>query len=142
MIDFLNETDDNTADAILSELSLIHKSLSNKEMELIFVDDAQIREINKTNRGIDKPTDVLSFPIDFPGAPLIGTVVISLDTAKRAATELGHPYEDEIKLLFIHGLLHLLGYDHEVDNGEMRRKEEELIEQFGLPASLIVRSEE
>ena len=141
MIDFLNETDDTAAEEVLTELSKILRSITDKEMELIFVDDAQIQEINKTNRGMDKATDVLSFPIDFPGTPLIGTVVISLDTAKRAALELGHDYEAEIKLLFIHGLLHLLGYDHEVDNGEMRKKEEALIAEFGLPDSLIVRSE-
>lgn len=141
MIDFLNETDDKVADEVLTDLSKILGTLSDKEMELIFVDDAQIREINRTNRNIDKATDVLSFPIDFPGSPLIGTVVISLDTARRAAEALGHDYQDEIKLLFIHGLLHLLGYDHETDNGEMRKKEEALIAEFKLPDSLIVRSE-
>lgn len=141
MIDFLNETDDQAAEEVLTDLSKIHRSLTDKEMELIFVEDAQIREINRTSRDMDKTTDVLSFPIDFPGSPLIGTVVISLETARRAAEELGHDYEAEIKLLFIHGLLHLLGFDHETDNGEMRKKEEALIAEFGLPDSLIVRNE-
>lgn len=141
MIDFLNETDDQAAEEVLTDLSKIHRSLTDREMELIFVEDAQIREINRTSRDMDKATDVLSFPIDFPGSPLIGTVVISLETARRAAEELGHDYEAEIKLLFIHGLLHLLGFDHETDNGEMRKKEEALIAEFGLPDSLIVRNE-
>jgi len=141
MIDFLNETDDSEAESVLSELSLILNETAKKEVELIFVDDIQMKDINKTNRGIDKTTDVLSFPIDFPGATLIGTIVISLDTARRAANELGHAFHDEIKLLFVHGLLHLLGFDHESDDGEMRKKEEELIKKFNLPISLIVRSQ-
>ena len=71
----------------------------------------------------------------------LGSIVISIDTAKKEAEEFGHSIEDEIKLLFIHGLLHLLGYDHEIDNGEMRAKEAEIIEKFNLPKSLIVRNE-
>jgi probable rRNA maturation factor len=142
MIDFLNETDDTAAEAVVGDLFTIFREFcAGKEIELIFVDDAQIREINHANRGIDKATDVLSFPLDFPGSEMIGTIVISLDTAKSAALELGHGYEDEVKLLFIHGLLHLMGYDHEVDNGQMRQKEEELISRYALPSSLIVRNE-
>ncbi|MEO1923813.1 MAG: rRNA maturation RNase YbeY, partial [Nautiliaceae bacterium] len=87
-----------------------------------------------------KPTDVLSFPLEnIPGMPL-GSIVISIDTAKKGAKEFGHSIENEIKLLFIHGLLHLLGYDHEIDNGEMRAKEEEIIKKFNLPQSLIIRT--
>ena len=141
MIDFLNETDNVEAEGVLGELSLIQKSVVKKESELIFIDDIMMRKINKKNRNIDKPTDVLSFPIDMPGSQVVGTIVISLDTAQRSADEFGHTLKDEIKLLFIHGLLHLLGFDHETDDGEMREKEEELIKKFDLPTSLIVRSQ-
>ena len=140
MIDFLNETDEKSFDGIILELSKIALMLSNKEIELIFVNNKQIQKINNDTRGIDAPTDVLSFPIDLQGAKLIGTIVISLDKAKEVANKLNHSVEDEIKLLFIHGLLHLLGYDHETDNGQMREKEEELIKKLNLPKSLIVRN--
>ncbi len=72
----------------------------------------------------------------------LGSIVISADLVKEKATEFGHNAEDELSLLFIHGLLHLLGFDHEVDNGEMRDKEKDIIVNFSLPSSLIVRTEE
>lgn len=123
-------------------LETITSHLNDKEVELLFVDDESIRELNLEHRGKDKPTDVLSFPLEaMPHAPL-GTVVISLDTATRIAKELGHNVDDEIALLFIHGMLHLLGMDHEVDNGEMRQREAQLIEEFDLPKSLILRTED
>jgi probable rRNA maturation factor len=137
MIDFVNKTDFNFNVELLND---IYNHLTDRDIELIFVNDEEIRELNKTYRNKDKATDVLSFPLEeAPFAPL-GSIIISVDTAKRVAKDLGHSVEDEIKLLFIHGLLHLLGYDHEVDNGEMREKEEELIKKFNLPKSLIVRS--
>lgn len=123
-------------------LETITSHLNDKEVELLFVHDESIRELNLEHRGKDKPTDVLSFPLEaMPHAPL-GTVVISLDTATRIAKELGHNVDDEIALLFIHGMLHLLGMDHEVDNGEMRQREAQLIEEFDLPKSLILRTED
>ncbi len=114
--------------------------LTQKDIELILTDNTEIEALNKAHRGIDKPTDVLSFPLeDVPLMPL-GMVVISVDKVKEKAAELGHSEEDELKLLFIHGLLHLLGYDHETDDGEMRRKEKEMIEKLNLPNSLILRN--
>jgi len=123
-------------------LDAIADTLSDREIELLLCDDAAIRELNREHRGIDRPTDVLSFPLEeaIPGTPL-GSIVISLDHVERKAKELGHSQEDELALLFIHGLLHLLGYDHETDEGEMREREAELIRSFGLPESLIVRTE-
>lgn len=124
----------------LSVLEQIADTLTKQEIELIFTDNAEIAEINREFRGIDKATDVLSFPSDpFPGAPL-GSIVISINKVQSVAHELGHSDSYELALLFIHGMLHLLGYDHEVDNGEMREKEIELIEKFSLPKSLIVRT--
>ena len=74
-----------------------------------------------------------------PHAP-IGSIIISLDFLKEYANEYKNTIEDEFALLFIHGILHILGYDHEVDNGEHRAKEEELINHFNLPKSLIIRN--
>jgi probable rRNA maturation factor len=125
----------------LQTMEQIARALEAGDFELIVTDDEEIRELNRRYRGIDKPTDVLSFPLaPAPGAPL-GSVVISADRAREVAQRLGHTPEDEFLLLFIHGLLHLLGYDHECDSGQMRQKERELIERFGLPESLIIRSE-
>jgi len=113
-----------------------------KEVELIIIDGKSMHELNLEHRGMDKTTDVLSFPVDdFPHAPL-GSIVINYELAASKAQELGHSFEEETTLLFIHGMLHLLGFDHEVDNGEMRAQEETWIKQYNLPASLIVRTEE
>lgn len=133
---------DNRTDKIydLDRLTQIADALTTEEIELILTDNDEIAAINREFRNIDKATDVLSFPSDpFPGAPL-GSIVISVDKVHSVAEELGHSEDDEIALLFIHGLLHLKGFDHEIDSGEMRNKEVELIEKFHLPKSLIVRT--
>jgi len=138
MIDFENRSDFKFD---VNELKEIYEYLTNKDIELILTTDEEIKKLNKEHRNKDKATDVLSFPLEnIPGMPL-GSIVISVDTAKRGAEEFGHSVENEIKLLFIHGLLHLLGYDHEIDNGEMREKEKEIIEKFNLPKSLIIRND-
>ena len=122
-------------------LDSIAKTIGNKEIELIITSNEEIQGINKEYRGIDKPTDVLSFPYeDMPMSPL-GSIVISSEYVESKAKELGHTTSDELALLFIHGLLHLVGFDHEIDNGEMRIEEERLITEFNLPKSLIVRTE-
>ncbi|NPA11334.1 MAG: rRNA maturation RNase YbeY [Epsilonproteobacteria bacterium] len=137
MIDFENRTN---YEFDIKELEKIYSDLTKKDIELIFVNDDKIKELNKLYRNIDKPTDVLSFPLeDTPYSPL-GSIIISIQRAKEVAENLGHSLEDEVKLLFIHGLLHLLGYDHETDKGEMRQKEEELIKKYNLPKSLIIRN--
>ncbi len=124
-------------------LEKIASKLSDKDIELIFTDDYKMKEINQAQRNINKSTDVLSFPLqEIQGLNLLGSVVINLDLAQKKAKELGHSLEDEISLLFIHGALHLMGFDHETDNGQMRTKESELIKLFNLPKSLIVRAGE
>ena len=134
---------DNTTEFLIDTASLekIAESLTKKDIELIVVKNDEIQELNKEHRKIDKATDVLSFPMDFdfPNMPL-GSIVISSDFVEEKAKEYGHSFNEEFSLLFIHGILHLLGYDHEVDNGEHREKEEELIKEFNLPDSLIVRN--
>ncbi|MDR2342418.1 MAG: rRNA maturation RNase YbeY [Campylobacteraceae bacterium] len=132
-----NETE-YTVDALL--LEKIALSLSKKDIECIFVDSESMRRLNLKERRKDETTDVLSFPLeDLPYTPL-GSIVINLELAKSTAQELNHTLDDECALLFIHGILHLLGFDHECDNGEMREKEEELIKNFTLPKSLICRN--
>ncbi len=139
MIELDNRTEKSYNFALLEQIA---DALTKQEIELILTDNTEIAEINREFRNIDKATDVLSFPSDpFPSAPL-GSIVISVDKVTSVAQELGHSEDDEIALLFIHGLLHLKGLDHEVDNGEMRQKEVELIERFNLPKSLIVRTTE
>lgn len=201
-------------------LDAIAAELGGGSVELIFVRGEEMRQLNAQTRGIDKTTDVLSFPLDpaafagfredlseensayensggkilnaanpasentgaansasensntinsedknfntknsegespkdknlknenFDGgnfAPaLLGSVVINLDLVELKAAQLGHGRDDETALLFTHGLLHVLGFDHESDNGQMRAKECEIIEKFRLPKSLIVRTE-
>ncbi|MDR1007457.1 MAG: rRNA maturation RNase YbeY [Campylobacteraceae bacterium] len=122
-------------------LEKIASRLSEKEIECVFINSEDMRQLNLKERKKDETTDVLSFPLeDLPYAPL-GSIVINAELAALGANEFKHDIDDEIALLFIHGLLHLLGYDHECDNGQMRAKEEELIEYFCLPESLIIRTE-
>lgn len=123
-------------------LEQICEKHTHKEVELLIIDSESMHALNREHRGMDKTTDVLSFPIDdFPHAPL-GSILINHELATQKAHELGHSSEEEITLLFIHGLLHLLGYDHEIDSGEMRAMEAAWIEQYHLPKSLIIRTEE
>lgn len=191
-------------------LDAIAAELGGGSVELIFVRSEEMRQLNAQTRGIDKATDVLSFPLDpaaFAGfgedfseensanensgdkilntanstnentgtakaarenisavnsasknsddknlknenfdsenfaLVLLGSVVINLDLVELKAAQLGHGRDDETALLFTHGLLHVLGYDHESDDGQMRTKECEIIEKFRLPKSLIVRTE-
>jgi len=138
-IDFDNQTDINID--IEDALEEILVSLSEESLEVIIVDNDTIASINAEYRGKDIPTDVLSFPLEDVGMGMLGSIVISVDKAIEKSNEFNHSLEDEIKLLFIHGLLHLLGYDHEVDNGQMREKEKEIIVRYNLPSSLIVRTQ-
>jgi len=139
MIDFENRTES----AIdLAPLEAIKSYLDAGDIELIITDNEDIRAINRAFRNLDTPTDVLSFPYEpMPMSP-IGSIVISMEYVKRLSDELGHSLQDELSLLFIHGLLHLMGFDHECDEGEMRHKAEAIIKHFKLPDSLIIRNEE
>jgi len=103
---------------------------SNESATIAFVSDSKIRELNVKFRGIDKSTDVLSFPAGEPDN--LGDIAISLETAARQAKENGLSFNDELAQLMLHGLLHLSGYDHESDNGEMNRIELKLRKRLGI----------
>jgi probable rRNA maturation factor len=111
---------------------------------VVVVSDAAIRRLNRDYRGKDSATDVLSFPSGsaLPGADpeSLGDIVISAATARRAATAFGWPLEMELQSLALHGVLHLMGYDHETDRGQMARAERRWGRQLGLPQTLIART--
>lgn len=94
-----------------------------------FSGDREVRRLNRTYRGKDKTTDVLSFPGDFADGGRdghLGDILISVPVARRQAEAAGHSVEREIKILLLHGILHCMGYDHETDQGEMERLERRL----------------
>ncbi|MBE3585544.1 rRNA maturation RNase YbeY [Desulfofundulus thermocisternus] len=111
------------------------------EVSLVFVDDDYIHRLNREYRGVDRPTDVLSFALQegepMPAAGeeiLLGDVVISLEMARRQSEEYGHSFEREVAFLIVHGVLHLLGYDHQTEEQRraMREKEETIMARMGL----------
>ena len=107
---------------------------------VLLTTDEAIRRLNKQFRGMDKTTDVLSFPAAEAIAAVAGDIAISVPTALRQAHEQGHSLAVEIKVLMLHGLLHLAGYDHETDQGSMARRERLLRGRLGLPQGLIERT--
>lgn len=116
------------------------------QVSVLLTTDAEIRRLNRRYRGMNKATDVLSFPAaESPaGAEMVaGDLAISVPTARRQAAEQGHSISIEIKVLILHGLLHLAGYDHEdeADGGKMARRERLLRARLGLPQGLIERVE-
>jgi probable rRNA maturation factor len=108
------------------------------DVTVALVPDSRVRALNRQYRDNDRPTDVLSFPADEPG--LLGDVVIALGVAARQAKAAGHSLATELRVLALHGLLHLLGYDHEDDDGRMARAEARLRRKGGLREGLIERS--
>jgi len=109
-------------------LEAIGKSKSSAT--IAFVSDKRIRELNRQFRGVDKATDVLSFPAEEKFN--LGDIAVSVDTAAVQAKENGLTFDGEIAQLILHGLLHLSGYDHETDNGEMNRLELRLRRKLGI----------
>ncbi len=121
-----------------AERLMTYADLASGELSLVLCDDLFIAELNRTWRGVDGPTDVLSFAMgegeDSELNPdVLGDVVISMDTAARQASELGHGVDHEVRVLLIHGFLHLLGYDHiEPDDAvEMREAEDRMLTMLG-----------
>jgi probable rRNA maturation factor len=113
------------------------------QVTILLTSDEMLRSLNRRFRGKNKATDVLSFPADAtaPGAEEIaGDLAISVPTARRQAAGQGHSLSTEIKVLILHGLLHLAGYDHEADSGQMARRERLLRGKLRLPLGLIERA--
>ena len=139
----------------LAEAALIVLSRQDHELSILLTDDAHIRELNRDYRDKDSPTDVLSFaqqegePFISP-LPILGDLVISLETAQRQADDLGHSLEAEIRVLLVHGLLHLIGHDHIHDDDRltMAKAEDELLaalpaeSQWPTSTGLIARQDE
>lgn len=130
-----------------AEATLDYEQYQNPaEVSVTFTDNKKIRTLNKKFRGIDRPTDVLSFPLfDYTGEQkeppvdelvgMLGDVVISLEQAKKQAEEYGHGFEREAAFLCVHSMLHLLGYDHETseaDEADMRKRQREILARMGL----------
>jgi probable rRNA maturation factor len=112
------------------------------DVSVLLTGDRQIRRWNREFRGKNKATDVLSFPamaMDGVASPMAGDLAISVETADKQAKEQGHVLAEELKVLVLHGLLHLAGYDHETDDGTMARVERRLRAKLGLKAGLTER---
>ena len=128
----------------LNAVAKLHDLDDMTEVDITIVDDEEIHQLNRDYRGVDRPTDVLSFALDEDDEEepellegqlhLLGDIIISAETATRQAEEFGHGLEREIVYLAVHGLLHLLGYDHMVEEDKviMRAKEEEALRAINL----------
>nr|WP_071934010.1 rRNA maturation RNase YbeY [Thermosinus carboxydivorans] len=132
-----------TVIAVLNKAAEVYGLSEQTEVSIVLVDDEYIFELNRQYRDKDVPTDVLSFAlnegdepaiINDPAAMLLGDIVISLETAARQAEEFGHGLERELAYLTLHGMLHLLGYDHETEEErvKMRNEEEYILSQLGI----------
>ena len=129
--------------AITAAAESVVADVGEAELAVMLTDDPGISTLNNNWRGIDKPTNVLSFPALQPeGArkpgdapPMLGDIAIAYETTKREADEEGKPFEHHLSHLAIHGFLHLIGYDHEndADAEEMESLETEILEQLGIP---------
>lgn len=112
-------------------------------VNVLVTSNAELKELNRRFRGKDQPTDVLSFPALTGLKPrYAGDIAISAEIAAHSARTLGHTAAEEIKILALHGILHLRGYDHERDRGKMARREEKLRRDLRLPTGLIERAAE
>ena len=129
------------------EATLDYEQYSNPcEVSVTFTDNEEIHKLNKQFRGVDRPTDVLSFPLfDYEGESeeppvdeligMLGDIVLSLEQAELQAKEYGHSFEREVAFLTVHSMLHLLGYDHETgeaDELDMRRRQHAIMDVLGL----------
>lgn len=119
-LSFLNKTDKKVPKSLftelLKELFKVEPNVKQTEMELLLTTNAEIQELNRIYRGKDRPTDVLSFGLD--DDVNLGQLVISVERTEEQAKEVGNIFEEELRFLFAHGVMHLLGYDHEVPADE------------------------
>lgn len=135
----INESINELIEKVVMECLTLEGKGLDYEISVTFVDDEEIRELNKEYRNVDKSTDVLSFPLeenefDIPGNTLLGDIIISAETAKRQSEEYGHSLEREIAYLAAHSMFHLMGYDHmeEVEKQVMRDKEKKVMLSLGI----------
>ena len=119
--------------------TLLRDVARGKSFDVLLTGDADLRRLNREFRGKDYATDVLSFPA--AAGPALGDLAISVARARAQARQYGHSTEQEVRILMLHGLLHLLGMNHETDNGRMARAEKRWREKLGLPLSLTERAE-
>jgi probable rRNA maturation factor len=138
-----------SAPGLAAWLRRVAPSRARGAVSVALVSDRRVRALNRSYRHQDYATDVLSFgepsafsaqPSAFSSQRLLGEIVIARGVARRQALEAGHSEQTELRVLALHGLLHLLGYDHERDNGRMRRVERRLRRKGGLPEGLIERA--
>ncbi|HBY59960.1 MAG TPA: rRNA maturation RNase YbeY [Solibacterales bacterium] len=124
--------------AVAAFARTVRQQVSGAPYTCLISDDAELRRLNREFLGKDYATDVLSFPE--PGSGSLGEIAISADRARAQAAEYGHPVETEICILLLHGVLHLMGMDHERDRGKMALAERRWREKLGLPGGLIERA--
>lgn len=138
----LRKSEDGVSETALSRfLARARKATRLKgEIAVLITGNREVRALNRRFRKKDKPTDVISFPSMMDG--VAGDIAISLDIARRNGKELGHGTTPELKILMLHGMLHLAGMDHETDDGKMARREQRLRRELGLPTGLIERTTE
>ena len=133
---------ENIIESVCKEGAHIYGLDEDAELSVVLCDNTYIHELNKTYRNIDRPTDVLSFALnegeeegyDGPDTKLLGDIVISLDKTREQADVYGHSFERELAYLTVHGMLHILGYDHmtDEDKTEMRKEEEFVLHRLGF----------
>jgi probable rRNA maturation factor len=156
-LEWNNEWEEEISPQWIDQLTLLlnkageAEGVNEGEVALTFVDNKTIQELNQSYRGIDQPTDVLSFAMndeveddldivfdtdteELPPSDLLGDIIISVERAKQQSEEYGHSLEREIGFLFVHGFLHLLGYDHQDEEAEkiMFAKQERILNEVGL----------
>src|SRR5437763_5070686 len=119
--------------------TLALRVLDSRSFTCLITGDSELHRLNRTFLAHDYPTDVLSFPACNP-TPSLGEIAISADRAEAQAVAFGHPCIDEVRILMLHGVLHLAGMNHEQDSGEMARTERKWRTKLNLPDGLIVRT--
>ncbi len=143
MITIHKPTDEVSEKQLLRFASQARKAIGLKgDVSVLLTSSREMRQLNRCFRGKDKATDVISFPaVEAVRSKFAGDLAISMDIAAANAKHFGHSTQDEVCVLILHGLVHLAGYDHETDNGEMARKELRLRKQLGVKSNLIARTE-
>lgn len=123
-------------ESVINEALRVEGLNKNYEVSISFVENTEIRELNREYRGVDNETDVLSFPMEdeFEISPILGDIIISLEKAEDQSAEYGHTLEREIAYLTAHSMFHLMGYDHmtEEEKEIMRSKEKQVMKNLGI----------